>query len=102
MAAHELWRVLPPASLPDVRACWLVMADAWLKVATDLRERSYSVEETCRRAAPTLIRPHAGPRSAQLPHLTIDSSSSLRIKYRTRPSDCRNTAMTRTVHLPSS
>ena len=29
------------ASLPDVRARWLAMADAWLKVATDLRERSY-------------------------------------------------------------
>jgi hypothetical protein len=33
------------ASLPDVRARWLATADAWLKVATDLRDCSHPMEE---------------------------------------------------------
>jgi hypothetical protein len=40
------------ASLPDVRARWLAMAGAWLKVATDTRDGSHTVEE--RAAAPRL------------------------------------------------
>jgi len=37
-------------SLPDVRARWLAMAEAWLKVAIDLRESS--VTAGARAAAP--------------------------------------------------
>jgi hypothetical protein len=40
------------ASLPDVRARWLAMAGAWLKVATDVRDGFHTVEE--RAAAPRL------------------------------------------------
>lgn len=45
------------ASLPDVRARWLAMAAAWLKVATDLRDCSHPVEE--RAAGPSALT--AGP-----------------------------------------
>jgi len=31
-------------SLPDVRARWLAMADAWLKAAIDLRESSVTAQ----------------------------------------------------------